>query len=289
MDDLRAGCAASQPSDVSSGAASMDSPETIYVNVREPSGPPAGVLLYYAVLAYPRRNDWQKRLAFVDSMIAMRFREFVVQGAQARRYTPCFRRIKREKVLCGINLGWKRVQRRIDAAIMGWCICLNGRSYRYDAPTPEGKIRLFLRGPKTVNEVIRTYLANRCSSSDAINLEEGSAAANIAHRVWAESFPVLHIAMMNPITVKIVEDQVNFGPTNRKADCQETCSTQFMSPRGFLKPWRTPRDSNAPCVNVLESDGGEPRDFGFKPETAIRLLPTEDPSIAFRFPKQSRF
>ena len=270
-----------------SGLASASVGETLHLDVRE-SEVMGGVLLYYAVLAYPRRNDWQKRLAFVDSMIAMRFREFVVQGARRGDIPPCFRRIKREKVLCGINLGWKRVQRRIDAAIMGWCICLNGRSYRYDAPTPEGKIGLFLRGPKTVNEVIRTYLANRCSSSDAINLEEGSAAANIAHRVWAESFPVLHIAMMNPITVKIVEDQVNSVRPTEKQIARDLFDS-IHEPAWLLKALEDAEGLKCTLRERLGIDGGEPRDFGFKPETAIRLLPTEDPSIAFRFPKQSRF
>ena len=35
--------------------------ETLYVNIREPLGPIGGVLLYYAVLAYPEHGDWQKR------------------------------------------------------------------------------------------------------------------------------------------------------------------------------------------------------------------------------------
>ena len=270
------------------GSVSTNGAETIHIDVREPGGPVGGVLLYYAVLAYPDSSEWHKRRAFVDSMVAMRFREFVVQGAKRSAVPPDFRRFKREKMLCGINLGWKRVQRRIDAAIMGWCICLNGRSYPYDAPTPEGKIGLVLRGPKTVNEMIRTYLANRCGTPDAVNLQEESALANISHRVWAESFPVLHIAMANPITVKIVEDKVNSVRPTEKQIAKDLFDS-IHQPTWLFKALEDAEALKCTLRERLGIDAGDSRDFGFKPETAIRLLPTEDPSIAFRFPKQSRF
>lgn len=261
--------------------------ETIHIDVREPGGPVGGVLLYYAVLAYPDSSDWHKRRAFVDSMVSMRFREFVVQGARRREIPPDFR-IKREKMLCGISLGGKRVERRISAGVMGWCICLNERSYRYDVPTPDGKIGLVLKGPKTVKEVIRAYLANRRSSLDPVNLEEQSAMANIAHRVWAESFPVLHIAMANPITVKIVEDQVNaVRPTGEQI--ARDLFDSIHQPTWLRKALEDAEELKCTLRERLGVDPADPRGLGFKPETAVRLLPTEDPLIACRFPKQSRF
>lgn len=266
------------------GLASADTAETLYVDVREPSGAVGGVLLYYVVLAYPERSDWQKRRAFFDAMVAMRFREFVVQGAARHKDIPPGFKLKREKMRCGFNLGWKRVERRISAGIMGWCICLNGKSYPYDVPTIDGKIGLILKGPNTVKDVVRAYFVNRQSSPEAVNLEKESAMANIAHRVWAESFPVLHIAMENPVTLKIVETQVKSGPPS-PAEIANDLFDSIHRP-GWLREALEEAENLKPSLcDLLGTNQDDPRGLGFKAETAISLLPTEDPLLAFRFPK----
>lgn len=116
-----------------------DASEVIHINVQEPSGPIAGVLMYYAVLAYPKREEQSKRRSLVEAFAAMRFREFAIQGADRKGIPAVFRRFKREKVLTRTNLGWKRIERRIHAGIMGWCLYLNGKQLEYSTPTPDGR------------------------------------------------------------------------------------------------------------------------------------------------------
>ena len=281
MDDLQARFAASQRTDVSSGTASMDSAERIYVNVREPSGPPASVLLYYAVLAYPNRRESQKRRGFVEALAAMRFREFLVNGAKREDIPLHYRRYKREKMLSRTTLGWKRVERRIHAGIMGWCIFLNGRHHRYATPTPDGKVGVFLRGPNTVNEVVRAFVASRQSGADPVHLALEPALANVAHRIWADSLPVLHIAMENPVTIKIVEAQVQTGPPTGK----EIASDIFDSvhdPSWLRQAIEDADNLKRDLPERLGTDPNDPRGLGFRSCKAISLLPTEDPALAHR-------
>ena len=260
----------------------MDSPETIYVNVREPSGPPAGVLLYYAVLAYPKANERSKRREFVEALISMRLREFAVQGAAKRSdIPPYYRRYKREKMLCRINLGWKRVERRIHAAIMGWCIYLNEEHHLYETPAADGKVGIFLRGPNTVNDVVRAFVASRQNSSDPVHLESESAVANVTHRIWAESLPVLHIAMQNPITIKIVEAQVNFGPPSEKQIAKDLFDS-VHEPSWLRGAIEDAENFKLVLPERLRTSPDDPRGLGYRTERAIRMLATEDASLAYR-------
>jgi hypothetical protein len=258
--------------------------ETIYLNVQEPSGPPISALLYYAVLAYPGRDEWQKRRSFLEAMAAMRFKEFAIQKGNRKGIPREFSGFKKEKMLGGISLGWKRVDRRIHAGIMGWCICLNEKFHPYEAPTPDGKEGVVFRGPNTVNKVVRAYVEGRQHSSDGVHLALEPALANVAHRIWAESFPVLHIAMSNPFTIKIVETQVNTGPPTAKQIAKDFFNS--IHETGWLR--KALEDAEQLKLDLRERlgiDPGDPRSLGFYPERAISLLPTEDLSLAYRFPK----
>ena len=258
--------------------------EIFYLDVQEPTGPPVSVLLYYSVLAYPSREESRKRKAFLEALVAMRFKEFAVQIGSRKGIPPQFGRLKREKMLCRINLGAKRLERRISAGVMGWAICLNEKSYPYEAATADGKIGIVLRGPNTVSEAVRAYVADRQRGPDAVYLEDDSAAANTAHRVWAESLPVLHIAMANPITVKIVEAQVNTKPPTRL----ETANDLFDSlheTQWLRKALEDSEDLKLGLRQRLGIDPDDQRDYGFKPGEAISLIPTEDLTKAYRMPK----
>lgn len=258
--------------------------ETMYINVLEPSGPPSSVLLYYAVLAYPDSNDLKRRRSFFEAMAAMRFKEFAIQMRSRKGIPPYYSGYKKEKMLGGINLGWSRMERRIHAALIGWCVCLSEREYRYPAPTPDGKIGLILRGPNSVKKAIRMYVENRQSGPDAVHLESESAAANAAHRIWAKSFPVLHLAMANPVTLKIMEAQVN-----KESVTSELIARAFFDSvhdTGWLR--KALEDAEDLKLDLRERLGTQPndrRELGYKPEQAIALLPTEDPRLAYRFPK----
>jgi hypothetical protein len=258
--------------------------ETIYLSVHEPSGPPVSVLLYYAVLAYPERDGWQKRRSFVEAMAAMRFKEFAIQQGNRKGIPRQFSGFKKEKMLGGINLGWKRIERRIHAGIMGWCICLNEKYHPYEAPTPDGKEGVVFRGPNTVNKVVRAFVEGRQYSSDGVHLALEPALANVAHRIWADSFPVLHIAMSNPFTIKIVETQVNTGPPTAKQIAKDFFISVHET--GWLR--KALEDAEQLKLDLrerLRTDPDDPRGLGYNPEKAISLLPTEDPSLAYHFPK----
>jgi len=271
----------SADNDILSGAAPADSPEKIYVNVLEPSGPFGGVLLYYAILAYPDRSERQKRREFVEALVAMRFREFAVQGASRKDIPPYYRSFKREKMLSRVNLGWKRVERRIHAGIMGWCIYLNEKQYRYPTPRPDGKVGIILRGPNTVNKVVRAFVASRQGGSDPVHLAVEPALANVTHRVWAESLPVLHIAMENPITIKIVEAQVWTGPPSGKQIAKDLFDS-IHEPRWLRETLEDAENLKSVLPEKLGTHSDDPRGLGYRSERAISLFPTEYPALAYR-------
>jgi hypothetical protein len=282
--DSQADPSVSQPSadnNIPSGVAPADSPEKIYVNVLEPSGPIGGVLLYYAILAYPNRSDRQKRREFVEALAAMRFKEFAVQGASRKDIPPYYRSFKREKMLSRMNLGWKRVDRRIHAGIMGWCIYLNEKQYCYPTPTPDGKVGIVLRGPNTVNKAVRAFVASRQGGSDPVHLALEPALANVAHRVWAESLPVLHIAMENPITIKIVEAQVRTGPPSAKQIAKDLFDS-IHEPCWLREALEDAENLKSVLPEKLGTHPDDPRGLGYKSERAISLLPTEYPALAYR-------
>jgi hypothetical protein len=263
------------PSELAAHAA-----EIIRINVQEPSGPLTGVLMYYAVLAYPKREEQPKRRSFLQALAAMRFREFAIQGACRKDIPAAFRRYKREKVLTRTNLGWKRIERRIQAGVMGWCICLNGKHLRYSAPTPDGKLGLILQGPRTVSAVIRAFIENR-HAADGVHLAFGPAFANVSHRIWAESLPVLHLAMSNPVTIRIVEAQINkdlITPTLIALDF----FASLHEPAWLYNSLIYGENLKLDLAEQLRTNLDDPRKLGYKPERAIAVLPTDDPSQVTR-------
>ena len=262
--------------------------ETVHILVREPSGPLGGVLWYYAALAYPTSSEWPKRRKFVEAMMAMRFKELAVQTGSRKRIPPYFRRFKREKMLCGISLGWKRVARRIDAAVMGWCICLNGKQHPYPVPTPDGKLGVILHGPNTVKTAVRAYVESRQMAPDPVFVAIEPALANVSHRVWAETLPVLHVAMSNPTTVKIIEAQANNVPL-AKGQVAKDLFDSIHEPAWLRKAIEDAEDLRLTLRQRMGTEPDDRRKSGFRPDTAMRLLPTDDPSKASYPQKSSRF
>jgi hypothetical protein len=264
-----------------SGPPAADAVEVIHVNVKDPSGLIRGVLLYYAVLAYPQRSEWPKRRAFIEALIAMRFREFAVQGVKRADIPDHFRRYKKEKMLCRFRLGWKRVDRRINAALMAWCIYLNGKHHLFESPTADGKVGIYLQGPNTVNAVVRALVASRPKSSNPAHLESESAEANVAHRIWAESFPVLHLAMENPITLKVVEALISGQPPSEKHVAKELFDS-LHEPTWLRATLEDAENLKAVLSESLGSHPSDPRGLGYKSERAISILPTENAALAYR-------
>lgn len=268
--------------------ASADEAESFYMNVQEPNGPIASVFWYYAILAYPKYEDWQKRKNFVEALVVMRCKEFAVE-IRSRKFIPLrLRRFKREKMLSRCNMGWKHIERRVAAGQIGWCLCLNGRRHPYDAPTEDGKLGVVLNGPTTVMESVRSYLASGQIAPDATHLEERSASANASHRIWAESLPVLHLAMAHPVVLKIIEGQVNSSVP--QADAIAKSFFDSIHDPGWLRDaldgaeylWQN-------LSPLVTANSNNPNGLGYRKEKAIRLIPTDDPALAHQFPKLAIF
>jgi hypothetical protein len=201
---------------------------------------------------------------------------------------PRFRRYKREKMLSRCNMAWKRIERRVVAGQIGWCLCLNGRKHPYDTPSGDGKVGVILNGPTTVMDSVRAFLERRQAAPSATHLDTGSAIANATHRIWAESLPVLHLAMAHPVVRKIIEDQVNSQEIPRGVVARSLFDS--IHDASWLRDTLVRAEflwQDLP--SCIPANPQNPHGLGYRPERAIRLIPTDDPASAFQFPKLSRF
>ena len=107
---------------------------------------------------------------------------------------------------------------------------------------------------------------------------------NAKHRVWAESLPVLHLAMTNPITVKIVGEILNHRLNARSKDIERELLDSHHEPDWLREALEDAENLRPILGDMLGTDPVDPLGRGFMPEKAIRLLPTSDPKQAYRFP-----
>jgi len=256
----------------SNPAETADTTETTYyINVQYPC---VGVLAYYAVLAYPKRSEIAKREAFFIAMKARRTKEYVQLIRGIRKGIPSiYTRLKNEKIEGAMRRGWARLVKRIKAGVCGWCVALNERSFLFDAPTPEGQAGFVLHGPNTVSKVMRALV-------DGVPGDPKEAAARASHRIWAESLPVLHLAMRNRVTVKIVRELMNSGGTSASKTSASRQINKELLDSTYDTDWLRESLEGAEELRLILGDrlGTDPHDRlgrGFRPESAIRLLPTE--------------
>ena len=252
-------------------AETANTAETIYVNVQYHS---VGVLAYYAVLAYPKRSEMAKREAFFMAMKAMRIKEFaeIVPGVR-KNIPPIYTGLKNERIYGAIRRGWGRLLRRIRAGVAGWCVVLNEKPFLFDAPELTGERGFILRGPNTVNKVLNAIVAG--GSGDP-----NEATANAVHRIWAESLPVLHLAMRNPVTVKIVEELVNSGDTNASETSASRQLNKALLDSIYETGWlrqslEVAEELRLTLPGLLGTKTDDHLNRGFKSEFATRLIPHE--------------
>ena len=238
-------------------------PEIIPIYVSDPR---VGVIAYYAVLACPHRDQVAKRRGFEQAGVATWMKEF---GAElGRKSVPAsWTRFKNEKIEGAFRLGFKRIAKRLSAGLVGWNIVLSGS---YEADTPNGKVGLIIPGAPTIPKAIQAYVTSM-GTQTAIALHE--AVKNATHRVWAESLPVLHLAMNNPITLQN-SDRI---AERRETSCFQTDRRRLdrlnLQPDWLLKSLRKCR---APERNLeqllLGTDPHDPLGRGFKAGSAIRMV-----------------
>ncbi len=257
--------------DSSNLAETASTAEAIHVNVQDHS---VGVLAYYAVLAYPKRIEMAKREAFFMAMKTMRIKEFagMIPGVR-KNIPPSYTGLKNEKIDGAIRRGWGRLLRRIRAGVAGWCVVLNEKPILLEVPAPTGEVGFILHGPNTVNRVMNAIVGGGRG-------DPKEATANAAHRTWAESLPVLHLAMKNPVTVKIVEELVNSGETSpSETSASKQINKELLDSiheSGWLREsLEGAEELRLTLPALLGTKPGDHLGRGFKSEFAIRLIPRE--------------
>ena len=191
------------PSDNNTPPASAAEP--IYINVEDPR---IGVLVYYGVLAYPKPTELAKRVQFAAAMAAMRVKRFAAEIGSRENIPTRFTRFKNEKIKGAKNLAFKRLAKRLGAGQIASLVCVR-KIQPYDG--------VVLPGASTLNKMMQIYVEKQ--QNREIEWDD-PALPNAKHRVWAESLPVLHLAMTNPITVKIVGEILNHRLNARSKDIE---------------------------------------------------------------------
>jgi hypothetical protein len=88
-----------------------------------------------------------------------------------------------------ISKGFRCLARRLSAGSMAWTIVVNKARNDWFSPASEQNGY----GPSTVNSAAQALVLSRMKSTPGLVAED--AAVNIKHRIWAESLPVLHLAI----------------------------------------------------------------------------------------------
>ncbi len=230
-----------------------------------------GVIAYYAVLAYPKRSELEKRVAFSKALIATWMKAFA--GGLGRKSVPNFYTgFKNEKIEGTLRLGFRRLARRLSAGTIGWSIVLGGT---WEGSGPDGTAEVVVPGPCTIDQAMRGYVGRRGTDE-----ETETAVKNTTHRVWAESLPVLHLAMKNPIVVRIMEDRLNSkgACASKPTFIDEDLLNSIYEPQWLRESLEGAEELRPTLGDRLGNDPHDPLGRGFKPEEALRLLPAVEPS-----------
>ncbi len=246
----------------------VHSAETIYIHVEDPR---VGVIAYYAVLAYPKRTEVAKRAAFSDALIAIWMKEFA-RGLGRKNVPTFYTGYKNEKIWGGLRLGFNRLARRFSAGAVGWSLVLGGA---WEAFGPDGIAEVFVPGPTTIDRAMRGYVGRRGTDE-----ETETAVRNAVHRVWAESLPVLHLSMKNPIVLRMVEAQLNSkgGRAPKPTFIEEDLLNSISEPQWLRESLEDAEDLRPTLGDRLGTKPNDSLYRGFRPEDAIRLLPSNQAS-----------
>ncbi len=252
----------------SSASESDNSAETIYIHVQDSR---VGVIAYYAVLAFPKRSESAKRATFSHALTATWMKAFAQR--LGRKNVPTFYTgFKNEKIRTTLRLGLNRLARRLGAGTVGWSLMLSGT---WKASGSDGKVEVAISGPSTLDQAMRSYVGRHRTDQ-----QTETAVKNARRRVWAESLPVLHLAMKNPIVVRMIQARLNgaVADATKRTFIDEDVLNSIYEPQ-----WLQESLEGAEELRLILGDrlGTNPNDTlgrGFKLENAVRLLPAVEPS-----------
>lgn len=212
-----------------------------------------GAIGYFAVLAYPKREEWPKRNRFMEAAKAWLAKEYIKHGGKRAEIRPHYRQWKNEKIDGVLNRAFYRIKGwRLPAAKLAWEKIMDGQRV--------GPFVLKVKDPDDPNWKPRSVLALAERGARLLNAtrwehsrserEFGWDVPTFTHRVWASSKPVLHLALYFPY-----KNRIKFNPLLLIHD----------------PSWLRPTLLNAEAMR-LHLRRWFPT---YDPESAIRLLPTE--------------
>ena len=226
--------------------------EVLYIPV-EGDAAYHGAVVYYAVLAYPRRDEWPKRVEFVRAVRALCGKVSIAGGDDRKSVPAAYRSLKNEKLSGILSKGFHRITVRLHA-----CVIACGIIYSDYVPGPGDPPAL---GFSTVNQAARAIMEGQEELPQPRFNEPEAGRVNIEHRVWASSLPGLHLAMSLFHTVGLVVTRTSL-PT------AEVLRALLFSERWVKTALFCAEQQWKPFLAAKIPT--------FDPEEAIRLLPTED-------------
>jgi hypothetical protein len=152
-------------------------------------GPPwlrrKGATMYLAVLAYPATKDWKKRDKFMKAVRAWMLK------AQPRRWVKSEDKLRPRDIRATMNRAfWRIDSRRLRAGEIALGLIGNATGQRNPGLLAMRRLlggRLDGFFPRSVRQAL-----------GAVSAADTDRIANAMHHVWAESLPVLHLAMALP-------------------------------------------------------------------------------------------
>lgn len=135
-----------------------------------------GAIGYLAVLAYPNRSEWRMRDQFVEACKALLLGIAIKRGLPPSEVYPRFRKLRDREIHSRVQHGSDRIyDRRLVAAVLA------------------GRMMLDLKRPMRISRLVQSLVGMPPSS---VKMDLKSQVDNRLHRLWAESLPVLHLALV---------------------------------------------------------------------------------------------
>ena len=226
-----------------------------------------GAMSYVAILAYPGRQEWPLRAAFFDASRAWYLKRAIKRGYPRKNVLRSYTSVTNKKIDQTLFKGFSRIQkRRVPAAMAANAIILDGVSFgpfNFPIEGVPGGIPvggMTINSPNNVNRAMR-YIMRMIEKRDGISRDEKSLLDNIYHRVWADTLPVLHLAM--PVAERMNELFKEENEIRLFSDPSWLPLAIFYAEfylAGIL-PKKIPYDPK--------------KDQGFNPNQAVQLFPKE--------------
>jgi hypothetical protein len=243
-------------------------PEIIAIHI-EPPNAIFGVLAYFSVLAYPDSADSEHRANFAMALHSWRcknVRENMADWENWERLSAETREMTNRSIKGKLNMGLKRIEKRLKAGFIAYKIYINGRPMPSFNPTARsGKGLVMGRGADSVTEglleILREDNEGRRYDPNEEGVIEREVLENHRRVIWTVSLPVLHIATSLEVILRGLE--VSLPDVPRLALVHRL----FHDPR-----WLSDALADSEWWRLHLVSAGIP---GFDKDKAIRLVPAD--------------